>query len=514
MRKQWNWGFGLIIISLMIIFSTKGILAFDRGSEFAGFGHYPPIYTVEGAEAFGEISAFRAIFPDTRPGQEEYRLSIIWETFGSVNKGFEEGGYNSVPIDGQTTNSGIQTKQGRLDLYMESWGVPPNGNQWKTFGFGAKSQSTLHSVWDRDGQKYPWSHWPVYIPPSLINGLSSEQRDQFNKNPQDIPNKPIINEVTKGQVQSWFDARDVVNVSSLAKNGTFHSCYSWYFLPPDLSVKSIKQNEDGTVTAVFYNHSPVAISTKVHMLFKGGTPNEEVEDKFIPRFGTVEWTVKVPEGTKKVLASIGRPASEDRSQWNDYLVASAIKQNPPGQLGGVLFKLTGEDIEYGIPEADYPPKTKQTLRGQALGSVDRWKNNLMELKLADPCTDIAITDAHQMGGENGTKVNQRIGLSVTVTRDNKGPGGNVPVKITLLQGRTELQSAEVELSRNDEYRRTFPATTPSEGGAVTYTFRVEITDPKIKDCDLSNNHRDVVVNVQEPSGRTMEKSYYEVELVR
>ncbi|MGE5417056.1 MAG: hypothetical protein ACM3UZ_09885 [Acidobacteriota bacterium] len=465
----------------LLLLSTNEFV-FAEGKATGDSGVYPKIYKDNyGADKYACLSPFRVAFPNTKPGQEIYLPSIIWENNSNTSL---KGGYNSIP----------ENISGQFNQYMKAWGVPGLENQWVTYNYGTEFKPIgLYCRWEHGSERQ--SERPVLSgttagdgPPSNLSELAINQ---------------------SSEIKSFWNGSLLFNV-----NPTFtqinHSRYAFYFLPPDLSVSKIEQSEDKKKLIVrFANNYPLAVSTKLHVAFYNAAGNqigtETIEDHNFGSWGGYNLELSIPNGAKKVKASIGRPITDDRAAWNDIAVVFD-KENV------LLYGLKGENIEYG--DYPYPAETVAIMHGTDSVHKDKWANNAGVFGLAEPCTDIAITDAHQMGGENGTKVNQVIGLSVTITRDDKGPDGKVPVKITLLQGKTELQSASVVLARDQGYRRTFAPTTPTKGGAVTYTFRVEITDPEVKDCDLSNNHRDCVVNIQELSGKTMEKSYYEVELVR
>jgi len=422
----------LLVAMLLLIPAISCFAVAPEGEGDKQRDWFESPYTEEGADELAALNLFRAAFPDTEPGGEEYHLELAWSAD-------PEHGYLGVPKE---------VCSAKLNAFMTKYGMEQGADQWKI---------------------YDYQNAFVFCKGEKGNGAKTEIP------PVDNPREVVRNTSRDTIIDLWNQGIWQVNVKRINTPGWTSS---FYFLPPDFQVTKVEL-EGEMATATFYNGSPLIGTTvlRLYQVAQNGTVTLLKEQPFtFGPFGTAKLSARYSSASnpKYIAATVARPYSNDRSTWQDIYVCNEH---------GLEFGLKGEAIEYG--NGAYPPETLNILKGSGDPTKDRWANNIKQVQVEAPCTDISVTSLTRNNGRY--MVGDSARLTAIIRRANDGPAGAVNVKVTL-SGSSAVRT--LSLRRNESKPAYFGITATKEG-CVNYT--VTAMPQGIPDCTPGNNSKNLRV---------------------
>lgn len=413
----------------------------------------PSPFTSYGAETYSALNLFKAVFPDTHPGEEEWYLNINW-TADPYR------GYLSMPLS--LPGYGKYTSE-KLDTFMQRAGVPVKDGQYTLYGLG----DTLVGVYAK-GEKGKGS-WALRPP-----------TDDYAQVMADLTSAEIAGLAEQG-IWQINPRREIPEVGPDASPGWLTQ---YYFLPPDLQVKDLKTTYPdargrATATATFLNNCNFGGTTKVYLyrVLKDGTKELLKEQEvYIGPFKTVtlqaEYTVT--PNTKAVAASIARPWTGGEWGYGYFKAENGI------------YELDGYAVETG--SGAYPPELLERLRSN-------WNNNVKEASVVYG-VDVAVTASTPRPKYvipfNANSV--KCPVNIVVTR--KDGGDPVPVRVTV-ESPLGNRTFDTALKPNGTWKTSFSYTVSKAG---TYPVKVQAWPVGVQDIKTNNNvvSLNIVVEKQKP----------------
>lgn len=444
MNKRYKYIGYLFLVSILLCFSFSSVVfAEGRGSK-----GIPSPFTSYGAETYSALNLFKAVFPDTHPGEEEWYLNINW-TADPLH------GYLSMPLS--LPGYGKYTSE-KLDTFMQRAGVPVKDGQYTLYGLG----DTLVGVYAK-GEKGKGS-WALRPP-----------TDDYIQTMANLTSAEIAGLAERG-IWQINPRREIPEMGPDASPGWLTQ---YYFLPPDLQVKDLKTTYPdargrATATATFLNNCNFGGATKIYLYRVNKDGSKEMlkeQEVYIGPFKTATLQAEyVASNTKGVAASIARPWTGTEWGYGHFKAENGI------------YELDGYAVETG--SGAYPPELLGRLKSN-------WNNNVKEAGV-NAGVDVAVAATPGRSSYTLYEGSAKCVVNVEVFRKDSGP--TVDVKVTA-SGPLGTQTKTLPVPSGLTRRTAFTFTAYKPG---SYKITVQAWPVGVTDVNTSNNTDVCTVVVKEP----------------
>jgi len=410
-----------ITVLLLVALLGASFVSLALADEIERPPEIPSPYSEYGAETYSCLNIFKAAFPDTKPGEEEYYFDINWGAS-------PERGYLSLPLT--LPGYGAYTSA-KLNAFMSAIGVPVKDNQYKLYDV---QYEPLPCVYRRGlrGQ----GNWKL-IPPvdDYVVVMASTPWEE-------------IRGLAEAGIWQVNLRRGYPDVGQDVPPGWL-SCY--YFYPPDLQVKDLKpgtKRPDGKAVAqaTFYNAYVFGGLTDVHLYLvkKDGTRELLKEQEvYIGPWGTATLSAEyaVTPDVAAIAASVARPWTGTEWGYGKFVTSEKIDGKP-------LLDLAGHAVEMG--SGAYPPEMLDVMR-------DRWDNNVREVPAGGPVNlkveNFAFSTDPAVPGETVTVYAEVVNESYQ----------DVATKVRCAFNNRTVTEPEIRIPARDRKEISFNVTAPSPG---------------------------------------------------